>query len=135
MDKLTKDQRSRNMRAIRSANNKSTELLTVKALKRLRITGWRRGQKNIYGKPDFVLSDMRTAVFIDGCFWHGCPVHGTIPKSNRAFWRSKIAKNRKRDQTVSRELRKQGWKVIRIWEHDTKDTARITKKLTTLLKI
>jgi DNA mismatch endonuclease, patch repair protein len=57
-------------------------------------------------------------VFVDGCFWHGCPIHGTQPKQNAEFWRTKIAKNQARDRLVNRELRKAGWRVVRIWEHE-----------------
>ena len=69
-------------------------------------------------KVDFVFPKLRLAVFVDGCFWHGCPKHATKPKNNRAFWRRKLASNRKRDALVNRALRKAGWRVIRIWECD-----------------
>jgi DNA mismatch endonuclease (patch repair protein) len=67
-------------------------------------------------RPDFVFRESQTAVFVDGCFWHGCPRHATKPKNNRAFWRRKLLGNKKRDQLVTRTLRKTGWRVIRIWE-------------------
>jgi len=67
-------------------------------------------------RPDFVFRKSHTTVFVDGCFWHGCPRHATRPKNNRAFWRRKLAANRKRDQLVTRTLRKAGWRVVRIWE-------------------
>jgi DNA mismatch endonuclease (patch repair protein) len=69
-------------------------------------------------RPDFVFPKSRTAVFVDGCFWHGCPKHATQPASNRAFWKKKLARNRVRDVLVNRTLRAQGWRVLRIWEHD-----------------
>ena len=56
-------------------------------------------------------------MFVDGCFWHGCPRHGAKPKQNRAFWARKLAANAARDRLVTRELRKRGWRVVRIWEH------------------
>ena len=68
-------------------------------------------------RPDFVFRKERVSVFVDGCFWHGCPIHGTRPKGNRAFWRKKITANQTRDRRVHRTLRKAGWKVLRIWEH------------------
>jgi len=68
-------------------------------------------------RPDFVFRKERLAVFVDGCFWHGCPQHGTQPKGNRAFWRKKLASNRARDLRVNRALRAAGWRVVRIWEH------------------
>jgi DNA mismatch endonuclease (patch repair protein) len=69
-------------------------------------------------KPDFVFRKLRTVIFVDGCFWHGCPRHATKPKNNREFWRKKLAGNKTRDQLVTRTLRRAGWRVVRIWEHE-----------------
>ena len=69
-------------------------------------------------RPDFVFRKQRTAVFVDGCFWHGCPRHATQPRSNRAFWRQKFSRNKKRDALVTRTLRRAGWRVLRVWEHE-----------------
>ncbi|MBP7827577.1 MAG: very short patch repair endonuclease [Verrucomicrobia bacterium] len=69
-------------------------------------------------KPDFVFPQHRVAVFVDGCFWHGCPRHGRLPANNRAFWQKKLAANQARDRLVHRTLRRCGWRVVRIWEHD-----------------
>ena len=69
-------------------------------------------------KPDFVFSKPKLAIFVDGCFWHGCPRHATKPKNNRAFWRKKFAANKSRDALVNRSLRLAGWRVLRIWECD-----------------
>jgi DNA mismatch endonuclease (patch repair protein) len=71
-------------------------------------------------KPDFVFRSHRLAVFVHGCFSHGCPLHATSPKTNAAFWRKKIAANRTRDRLVTRTLRTLGWRVLRIWEHELK---------------
>src|SRR5216684_3240900 len=73
------------------------------------------------GKPDIVLRRFRLAVFVDGCFWHGCPQHGTMPKTNTQFWRAKLLRNRKRDNGVDGLLRDLGWRVVRLWEHDVQD--------------
>jgi len=67
-------------------------------------------------KPDFVFRQARLAVFVDGCFWHGCPKHATKPKNNASFWRRKLSANKKRDRLVTRTLRRAGWHVFRIWE-------------------
>jgi DNA mismatch endonuclease (patch repair protein) len=67
---------------------------------------------------DFTFRRERVALFVDGCFWHGCPKHGTMPAGNRAFWKAKLARNTARDRTVTRALRQAGWTVLRIWEHD-----------------
>ncbi|MGO8836541.1 MAG: very short patch repair endonuclease [Limisphaerales bacterium] len=69
-------------------------------------------------RPDFVFLKSRTAIFVDGCFWHGCPKHATRPVNNRAFWRRKLAGNKVRDRLVTRTLRALGWRVVRIWEHE-----------------
>ncbi|HLW79465.1 MAG TPA: very short patch repair endonuclease [Terriglobia bacterium] len=70
------------------------------------------------GSPDLVLVAARLAIFVDGCFWHGCPLHGTIPKTNTSFWQAKIHRNRERDRVVDQRLRAAGWMTIRIWEHE-----------------
>lgn len=67
-------------------------------------------------RPDFVFRTQRVAVFVDGCFWHGCPTHGTRPRQHRKFWDEKIARNRQRDRLVTRALRQSGWTVLRLWE-------------------
>lgn len=69
-------------------------------------------------RADIVLSKLRIAIFIDGCFWHGCPVHGTWPKANAAFWREKIMTNKARDADTNRRLAAAGWTVLRFWEHE-----------------
>ncbi len=67
---------------------------------------------------DFVFRKQRTAVFVDGCFWHGCPKHATKPVNNREFWKKKLAGNKIRDRVVNQTLRRSGWCVLRIWECD-----------------
>ena len=84
----------------------------------------------IYGNPDILLKDSDTLVFIDGCFWHGCPVcKKGMPSTNKNFWKNKIRNNKKRDKKVSRKLRIEGWKLIRIWEHETKDMNTALEKM------
>jgi DNA mismatch endonuclease, patch repair protein len=118
-DIFTKAKRSEVMSRIRGRGNKATELALMKLFRRDRITGWRRHQP-IFGKPDFVFREARLAVFVDGCFWHGCPKHCKTPAGNRAFWKKKLAANKARDRRVNRVLRGDGWRVVRIWEHDLK---------------
>jgi len=72
---------------------------------------------------DVVFTRARLAVFVDGCFWHGCPKHGSWPKSNAEFWRNKIETNRRRDRDTDHRLKKKGWAVIRVWEHEEPDEA------------
>jgi DNA mismatch endonuclease, patch repair protein len=107
------------MSRIRGSGNRDTEMRMVSLLKKHNISGWRRGQK-LFGKPDFVFSRERVAVFVDGCFWHrhpGCRFAYT-PKSRLEFWLPKFARNVARDKLVVRTLRKAGWKIVRVWECD-----------------
>lgn len=117
MDVFSKTKRSQVMSHVRGAGNRDTELALIHIFRTHRITGWRRRQR-IFGKPDFVFIKLRTAVFVDGCFWHGCPLHGRTPKSNKAFWRVKFTVNTARDRLVDRTLKAKGWTIIRIWEHE-----------------
>ena len=73
------------------------------------------------GRPDFVFRQHRLTVFVDGCFWHGCPLHGHMPKSRLDYWKPKIARNKLRDKQVRAMLNNSGWRVFRIWEHELKD--------------
>ncbi len=116
-DVLTAAERSERMSLVRSCGNRATELQLIKLMRQQRITGWRRGVP-LMGKPDFVFRAERVAVFVDGCFWHNCPRHGRTPKTRVAFWKGKLARNAKRDRTVSGALRAAGWTVLRIWEHE-----------------
>ncbi|WP_369811318.1 very short patch repair endonuclease [Hymenobacter convexus] len=76
--------------------------------------------KKLPGTPDILFIKAKIAVFVDGCFWHGCPIHGTSPKTNPEFWAAKIARNKERDGQVDEQLREMGWLPIRVWEHETR---------------
>ena len=115
-DWLTREQRSKNMSSIRSKGNKTTEGRFVKLLRAARVSGWRR-HANLPGKPDFIFRNERLAVFVDGCFWHGCRRCYRLPEDNRPYWKAKLLYNRRRDDRNSRRLRARGWKVLRFWEH------------------
>jgi DNA mismatch endonuclease (patch repair protein) len=104
------------MSRIRSRGNARTELALLQMFRANRIRGWRR-HLPVSGKPDFAFRKMKVAVFVDGCFWHGCPKCYTRPKTNRKFWDKKRADNMARDRRVNLELRRKGWKVVRLWEH------------------
>jgi DNA mismatch endonuclease (patch repair protein) len=69
-------------------------------------------------RADLVFAGPKVAVFIDGCYWHGCPTHGTVARTNAGYWQSKIAKNRDRDAETTQVLLDAGWVVLRVWEHD-----------------
>lgn len=117
------------MAAIRGRHNKSTELALVSLFRTAKITGWRRHGR-LPGTPDFVFSNQKLAIFVDGCFWHGCPKCNLQARTNANFWREKIATNKKRDKKVKRELSERGWQVFRVWEHDIKNhPTRVLKKI------
>jgi DNA mismatch endonuclease (patch repair protein) len=108
--------RSRNMRAIKASGNRTTEARLRLALVRSRIRGWVLRPSHVEGKPDFYFSVQKLAIFVDGCFWHGCPRCGHIPRTNTEFWKSKISINKRRDRSVSAGLATAGIKVLRVWE-------------------
>lgn len=129
-DIWTKAKRSNVMSRIRGSGNRATELKLIAIFRIHGVTGWRR-KARVFGKPDFVFPTHKLAVFVDGCFWHGCPIHATQPKTNAEFWRTKIARNQARDRLVARKLRAQGWRVLRIWEHELakKNARRLAGRL------
>ena len=80
---------------------------------------------------DIVFVRAKVAIFVDGCFWHCCPAHGTKPKSNTSYWLPKLEENRNRDRRQTGRLRRCGWKVIRVWEHDCRSpTDRLIERIT-----
>ncbi|QRP51321.1 very short patch repair endonuclease [Amycolatopsis sp. FDAARGOS 1241] len=79
----------------------------------------RRPVKGVRREADLVFGPARVAVFVDGCFWHGCPDHASWPKNNADFWRTKIETNRRRDADTDTRLADEGWLSVRIWEHET----------------
>jgi DNA mismatch endonuclease (patch repair protein) len=123
VDLISVEDRSVLMGRIRSHGNKSTELKLLEIFKANGITGWRRKQ-SLIGKPDFVFRRSRVCVFVDGCFWHGCPKCYRSPSSNQVYWSAKVERNRARDRLVTRTLKASGWRVLRIWEHQLADKAR-----------
>ena len=117
-DVMTKKQRSYCMSRIRGRDTQP-EILLRKALW---SAGYRyRLKSKLPGKPDILFPGRKVAIFVDGCFWHGCPDHSARPKTNAVFWSSKIDKNIDRDRKVTALLTAMGWKVVRIWEHELTD--------------
>lgn len=127
-DTLTKKKRSAVMAAIRSKNNRSTELMLIAIMREEGIKGWRRGRP-LPGRPDFVFPTQRLAVFVDGCFWHGCRWHCRMPKSKGSYWKKKISRNQERDKAVSATLKARGWTVVRIWEHSLSSRTTVARML------
>ena len=84
---------------------------------------YRLHRKELPGKPDIALGPSKVAVFVDGCYWHNCPEHGTIPKNNSEWWKEKFQRNRERDSRNDALLREMGWLPIHVWEHEDPDEA------------
>jgi len=132
-DKVTEEQRSYNMSRIRSSENESTEIKMLNLFRQYGITGWRRYYP-IYGKPDFVFRKERVAIFVDGCFWHGCKKCYQKPKHNAEYWEEKLKRNKKRDKEVNKTLQDKGWTVIRIWEHSLSKPSKVISGIRRTLK-
>ncbi len=128
MDNITKAQRSFLMSKVKGKNT----ALEKKVKKSLKNAGVKfKANPKMFGHPDIIVPETKIAVFLDGCFWHGCR-DKTIPTSNAAYWRKKISTNKARDKAVTKTLEAHGWKVIRVWEHTVKSnpdavTARLSK--------
>jgi len=121
VDNLKPNDRRKTMQAIKSSNT-GLERSLFAMLAGMGIKGWKKGASDIMGKPDVVFYDRRLVVFVDGCFWHGCPVcKGKKPATNSEYWRQKVMKNKARDEKNQIELKKQHWLLVRIWEHEFVD--------------
>ncbi len=107
---MNKNKRSKIMSKIKSYNTKP-ELLLKKFLKGFTY------QPKIFGRPDFIDYKKKIVVFVDGCFWHQCPVHSKIPKQNRGYWVPKLRRNISRAKEVEITYKNSGWEIVRIWEH------------------
>jgi len=134
MDCLDVSTRSLLMGRIRSRGTKSTERRFRSLLVRAGIRGWKLGHDaGLPGRPDVVFPRRKLAVFVDGCFWHGCRRCRSLPVANAAFWRAKILGNQARDRRATRELQKLGWEVSRIWEHELRhDAPRVLARIRVL---
>lgn len=134
-DVFDKQKRSDIMRNVKSKKNKSTELRLIEVFKKYHIIGWRRNYP-VKGHPDFVFIKQRTAIFVDGCFWHGHNCRNVTPENNREFWQNKREKNKRRDGIITQYFESRGWKVIRIWECELKkkNENELIVKLESLVK-
>jgi DNA mismatch endonuclease (patch repair protein) len=138
-DNMTSTQRSRTMSRIRSSRNQTTELAFITLLRASDVKGWRRNVP-LPGHPDLIFPHERVAVFLDGCFWHGCPRCGLQPKSNERYWKAKIQRNIARDKASVEQLKARGWSVVRIWEHQIRQrpanaVGRLYRKLGKLPRV
>ena len=130
MDKLTPEERSRNMSRIRSKDTRP-ERIVRSLLHRLGFR-FRLHRGDLPGTPDIVLPRLKTVVFVQGCFWHrheGCK-ESTIPKTNTAFWRKKFKINVERDRRAQAALEEAGWRVLVVWGCETKDLNKLAARLT-----
>ncbi|MCK5612353.1 very short patch repair endonuclease [Candidatus Pacearchaeota archaeon] len=120
-------QRSKVMSSIRGKHNRSTEICLKMALVRSGINGWKLHSQKLPGTPDFYFHSPKLAVFVDGCFWHGCPKCGHIPKTRSEFWEAKIKRTKQRDRKKRSELRKIGISTLGVWEHELKESSGVDK--------
>ena len=116
-DSVSKNKRSEIMRQVKGRDT-TPEMSLRKALWRRGIRGWRIHQKGLPGSPDVVFNKYKLAIFVDGCFWHGCSNCYRRPKSRQDYWDKKLLKNVARDRENDRALFELGWVVLRFWEHE-----------------
>jgi DNA mismatch endonuclease (patch repair protein) len=121
------------MAQVRSQRNRSTEWRLRACLIRASIRGWKLNPADLLGKPDFVFREQRLLLFVDGCYWHGCPNCYRRPSSNTAYWDAKVIRNRSRDAKTTAQLKRDGWRVMRIWEHQLSDMDSVLRKVKALL--
>ena len=150
VDAFDSAKRSQVMSRIRGRDNQTTELKLSAAFRMYGVVGWRRQVRlkpriaskdrglgeakfRLSVRPDFIFRSHKLAVFVDGCFWHGCPEHFKQPVTNSEFWANKIAMNLLRDQRATRALEEAGWTVLRVWEHDLADLASVIKRVVSCL--
>ena len=127
-DVFSRQKRSEVMSRIKGGGNLSTEMRLIEIFHRNHIVGWRR-KYPVKGRPDFVFSSERLAVFVDGCFWHSCPMCSRVPSQNRTFWVRKLKATCERDSAVTQMFERRGWRVIRIWEHELNNTGNNVLKM------
>ena len=134
VDTVSKKKRSEIMSAVRSKNTK----IEINFRKEL----WRRGYRfrkhynKLIGKPDIAMVKNKIAIFIDSCFWHGCPHHCRMPHSNRAYWNTKIKRNKRRDREVVKWYKKNHWNIFRFWEHEiNNDMSECVQKIKNSLRL
>ena len=127
-DRVSPGKRSEIMAAIKCKDTK-LELNFRKSLRHFAVKGFTVKSYSVIGKPDLVNFKGRIAVFLDSCFWHGCKRHLRLPKTNKKYWLTKISRNKKRDRKVNWLLNRNGWRVVRVWEHSLKNDASLRRCL------
>ncbi len=128
-DNLSPEDRRKTMQAVKGKGTRLEKRLWA-MLAGMRLNGWKKNPETITGKPDVVFPSQQIAVFIDGCFWHGCPhCQRKLPVTNREYWEKKIKRNVALAQIHNEQLEQDGWTVIRIWEHEMANTAKIRERI------
>lgn len=133
MSKVTAS-RSYNMARVRGDKDTRLERRLASLAWKEGIRGYRRRCRQHLGRPDFCFHSEQVAVFVDGCFWHMCPIHFTLPATNVRFWKKKLEDNKIRDLRQMRKLRKEGWAVIRVWNHGLKTEAGTQRAVQKIIK-
>ncbi len=133
-DNLRPEDRRKTMQAVKGKGTRLEKRLFA-MLAGMGLKGWKKNVESITGKPDVAFVNLQVAVFIDGCFWHGCPYcRRKLPKTNRKYWERKIKRNVALAKSHNRQLRRDGWTVIRIWEHEIADRSRSTTRILNALQ-
>ncbi|TAA73145.1 very short patch repair endonuclease [Planococcus salinarum] len=128
---ISSEGRKNIMKSIKSESkleNKISKLLWHKGYR------YRKNVKNLVGKPDIAIKKYKIVIFIDSCFWHHCPDHGHFPRTNEEFWRKKLTRNMERDIEVNNYYNKNGWNILRIWEHETKNLEQVIGKIVNFIE-
>lgn len=121
------------MRAVKGRGTRLEKRLWA-MLAGLRLKGWKKNADDVVGKPDVVFLNQRIAIFIDGCFWHGCPhCKRKLPATNREYWERKIKRNIELARLHDEQLQREGWVVLRIWEHEMANMATVRLKILQVL--
>lgn len=133
MDTLSPGDRRRTMQRIRSRRTRWEDEISRELWRR--GCRFRRNVRTLYGTPDFVNRRRRVVVFLDSCFWHGCPEHYNVPQQNADYWAEKLYRNRARDEAVTRFYVDQHWTIIRVWTHDVKyDKDEVIRRISSALR-
>jgi DNA mismatch endonuclease, patch repair protein len=132
-DNLKPDDRKRTMQAVKSKGTKLERRLFA-MLAGMGLNGWKKNDKSIIGKPDVAFPNQHIVIFVDGCFWHSCPFcNRKLPETNRAYWEKKIKRNVELAELYNEQLRNDGWIVLRFWEHEIADSAKIKASILLVL--
>lgn len=131
-DKMTPEQRRKTMSSIRAVSKLESIVASELWKKGYRF---RRNTRGMVGTPDISIKKYKVVIFIDSCFWHQCPIHGKMPKTNVEFWEKKFTRNKERDEEVNQYYRDKGWNLKRIWEHEVrKSLDKVTNEISEFIE-